>query len=386
MVIKMNVPKLRFSEFNNDYVINTFDNLINIIDGDRGNNYPKASDFYDDEYCLFLNAGNVTKKGFNFSNKYFITLKKDNELKNGKLKRNDVVLTTRGTVGNVALYDYSIPFENIRINSGMVINRIKNDKILLPQYLYRFMQSTYFEYQIKKTNFGSAQPQLTKSGITKFTIAYPCVKEQRLLDRKIELQSQKIEALKLYKKGLINLVKNDWENFKNYKINDIFKITRGVVIPKNKLSEEKNEIYKYPVYSSQTSNNGILGYDKIYDYDGKYLTWTTDGANAGKVFYRDGKFRCTNVCGILYEDNPLFTNEFVCELLNYETPKHVSYVGNPKLMNNVMENIDLKLPNNDILIKTSKLISLFNKKLENETTKLMKLHNLKKGLIQNMFV
>ena len=182
------------------------------------------------------------------------------------------------------------------------------------------------------------------------------------------------------------MVKNDWKNWKNYKISDIFKITRGVVIPKNKISEEKNEIYKYPVYSSQTSNNGILGYDKIYDYNGKYLTWTTDGANAGKVFYRDGKFRCTNVCGILYEDNPLFTNEFVCELLNYETPKHVSYIGNPKLMNNVMENINLKLPNNDILIKTAKLISLFNKKLENENDKLIKLHNLKKGLMQNMFV
>ena len=66
------------------------------------------------------------------------------------------------------------------------------------------------------------------------------------------------------------MVKNDWKNFKNYKINDIFKITRGVVIPKNKLSEEKSELYRYPVDSSQTSNNGILGYDKIYDYDGKY--------------------------------------------------------------------------------------------------------------------
>ena len=55
-------------------------------------------------------------------------------------------------------------------------------------------------------------------------------------------------------------------------------------------------------------------------------------------------------------------------------------------MNNVMENINLKLPNNDILIKTAKLISLFNKKLENENDKLIKLHNLKKGLMQNMFV
>ena len=103
----------------------------------------------------------------------------------------------------------------------------------------------------------------------------------------------------------------------------------------------------YPVYSSQTSNNGILGYDTKFDFDGKYLTWTTDGANAGKVFYRNGKFRCTNVCGVLYNDNNKYVDELTADLLNYETPKHVSYVGNPKLMNNVMGDIKIFLPDSN---------------------------------------
>ena len=178
----MNVPKLRFKEFDDSYILDTYDNVINIIDGDRGNNYPKESDFYDDEYCLFLNAGNVTKNGFNFSNISFITLKKDNELRNGKLRRNDVVLTTRGTVGNVALYDDSISFKNIRINSGMVINRIKSNK-LLPQYLYQFMQSSIFDFQVKKANFGSAQPQLTKKRNSK--IQY-CLSKHRRTKKSIQ--------------------------------------------------------------------------------------------------------------------------------------------------------------------------------------------------------
>ena len=381
MVIKMNVPKLRFKGFTEEWQNYKIKDLGKIITGTT----PPTSDKenYGESYLWAspIDMG-INKYINNTKNK----LSEKGFQKIRKIPANSVLITCIGsTIGKTAISKYEMS-TNQQINS-LICNKQFNY-----EYCYYCINFNFPKF-LSKISF-QAVPIISKSEFEKLTLAVTKnMYEQEkignmlsLLDKKIELQSKKIEALKLYKKGLINLVKNDWKNFKNYKINDIFKITRGVVIPKNKLSEEKNEIYKYPVYSSQTSNNGILGYDKIYDYDGKYLTWTTDGANAGKVFYRDGKFRCTNVCGILYEDNPLFTNEFVCELLNYETPKHVSYVGNPKLMNNVMENIDLKLPNNDILIKTSKLISLFNKKLENETTKLMKLHNLKKGLIQNMFV
>ena len=55
---------------------------------------------------------------------------------------------------------------------------------------------------------------------------------------------------------------------------------------------------QYPVYSSQTKDNGLMGYYKDYLYENA-ITWTTDGANAGTVNYRAGKFYCTNVCGVL---------------------------------------------------------------------------------------
>ena len=71
-------------------------------------------------------------------------------------------------------------------------------------------------------------------------------------------------------------MKKSSDSWAEYKISEIFKITRGVVIPKTELLEKKTDEYKYPVYSSQTSNNGILGYDTKFDFDGKYLTWTTE--------------------------------------------------------------------------------------------------------------
>ena len=139
-----------------------------IIDGDRGKNYPKQEDFSDTGYCLFLNAKNVTATGFSFENRMFITKEKDNALHNGKLERGDVVLTTRGTLGNLAFYDDSVPFENVRINSGMVILRM-NKSVMTEAF---FMEQFKLQLQSIKGKIasGSAQPQLPISTMNKIRI------------------------------------------------------------------------------------------------------------------------------------------------------------------------------------------------------------------------
>ena len=49
---------------------------IEIIDGDRGKNYPKSSEFTEQGYCLFLNTSNVRKGYFNFNKCDFVSKKK----------------------------------------------------------------------------------------------------------------------------------------------------------------------------------------------------------------------------------------------------------------------------------------------------------------------
>ena len=92
--------------------------LCKIIDGDRGKNYPKQEEFSNDGYCLFLNAKNVTANGFNFDTCMYITREKDISLHSGKLERGDVILTTRGTVGNLAFYSDDVPFGLFAISCG----------------------------------------------------------------------------------------------------------------------------------------------------------------------------------------------------------------------------------------------------------------------------
>lgn len=98
----------------------------------------------------------------------------------------------------------------------------------------------------------------------------------------------------------------------------------------------------YPVYSSQTKNDGLMGYYSDFLFD-TAITWTTDGANAGTVNYRKGRFYSTNVNGVLLSDSG-FANKAVAEILNQEAWKWVSHVGNPKLMNNVMGDISISIP------------------------------------------
>ena len=141
------------------------------------------------------------------------------------------------------------------------------------------------------------------------------------------------------------------DKWTTYKIQDIAEIGRGRVINSVEIDRQKHPLY--PVYSSQTSNDGIMGYLDDYMFDGEYITWTTDGANAGTVFYRNGKFNSTNVCGTL-KIHSKFDCYFVSLVLQQATQKYVSSnLANPKLMNNTMASIKIRMPD----IETQKRLS-----------------------------
>lgn len=134
-------------------------NVLNIIDGDRGSNYPKKDEFTNDGYCLFLSTKNVRQNGFCFNSLSFISNEKDKEMGKGKLRRRDLVMTTRGTIGNIGLYDDSVFLNHIRINSGMLIFR-PNEDLILSEFYFWVLSSPQIKNQISKYTTGAAQPQL----------------------------------------------------------------------------------------------------------------------------------------------------------------------------------------------------------------------------------
>lgn len=225
---------------------------------------------------------------------------------------------------------------------------------------------------------------LNRNTVKQISIAYPksLDEQQRIAeilskwDEAIELQEKLIKKLEEQKKALMQKLLTPKDGWKEIKIADVFKSTRGYVLPVEKCSHE----YKFPVYSSQTKNNGLMGFYNKYLYENA-ITWTTDGANAGKVLYRQGKFYCTNVCGVLLNDEG-YANPCLAYLLNIITPKYVSYVGNPKLMNNVMGSIKMKIPSLKYQIKISEIINILYKHIDLEALKLQKLKQQQKSMQQ----
>ena len=156
------------------------------------------------------------------------------------------------------------------------------------------------------------------------------------------------------------------------KIDDICEVGRGRVINKREISANFGD---YPVYSSQTSNDGIFGFLNTYDFEGEYVTWTTDGIYAGSVFYRNGRFNCTNVCGTLKSISNKIDMRFLSVCLPLYTNDYVVKVANPKLMNNVMASIKIPQPPINIQQKIVKEIEVLESKVQKIVSEIENLKN-----------
>lgn len=233
------------------------------------------------------------------------------------------------------------------------------------------------------------------------SLAMPSLEEQERIasilsmqDKIIELEQQKIEEIKKAKRFFLEKMfpkegqavpeirfKGFTAPWEQRKVSELFRVTRGYVLAATQTETTKTDEKPYPVYSSQTKDKGLMGYYKDYLYEDA-ITWTTDGANAGTVNYRAGKFYCTNVCGVLLS-NEVKANQMIAEALNSVAKGYVSYVGNPKLMNNVMADIVIQIPTqaeereqlSSFFAKLDNLITLHQRILEEEKRK-------KKALMQ----
>lgn len=251
---------------------------------------------------------------------------------------------------------------------------------------------------------GTTIKRLYNKNILNTQIVLPSLPEQesignffRQLDDLLTLHERKLDLLKEHKKTYLRLLfpakgqkvpalrfdsfEGDWEE---KKVGEIFKVTRGQVLSATKVSKIKDNKNQYPVYFSQTQNNGLLGYYSECLFNDA-ITWTTDGANAGTVNFRKGKFYSTNVNGVLLSESG-YANKMVAEILNSVAWKFVSKVGNPKLMNNVMSEITLSLPS----LPEQEAIGNFFSTLDEEITqvekKLASLKTMKATLLRKLFV
>lgn len=136
---------------------------------------------------------------------------------------------------------------------------------------------------------------------------------------------------------------------------EVANLVRGKVISKDFIRDNAGI---YPVYSSQTANDGVLGYIDSYMFDGDFLTWTTDGAYAGTIFRRKGRFNITNVCGLIDIKDQRLLQDYLYYWLSLIAKSYVQEgMGNPKLMSNVASTILIPIPS---LSEQQRIVSILD--------------------------
>ena len=282
------------------------------------------------------------------------------------------------------------------IHDGWLVLRHFEDTFNI-DYLYYYLSYDVVKKQYDNLASGSGVKNLNKDIIKKVIVAKPLKPEQEKIanaltriDNLIEDYEKLIKKKEKIKQGLMQNLLTGKVRLKGFKdtwcknrIKEIYTITRGQVLSTKKISKTISGINCYPVYSSQTANNGLLGYYDKYLFD-TCITWTTDGENAGTVKYREGKFYSTNVNGVLISKDNL-CNECMSEIINMNTSNFIVRNGNPKLMNNVMAEIEICYPKD---IKEQYAISQILINADNEISdlklKLDKIKNIKKGMMDNL--
>lgn len=319
-----------------------------------------------------------------------------------EVKKGDLFFNTSSeTPEEVAMCStINVDVKDLYLNSFCFGYRLNNDQIdnVFLSYLFR---SSIGRNIIKTIAQGSTRFNLPKSKFLNYEFYIPeNYKEQKAIagvltniDDLINTLERLIEKKEKIKNGAkIKYIYgheklHEYENslWVNVEVGQIFNIGRGRVINHKEINSTTSN--NYPVYSSQTTNNGIMGYLNTYDFCGDYITWTTDGANAGKVFYRSGKFNCTNVCGTLkLRDENKFDYRFLAYLLDLECKKHVSTnLANPKLMNNTMSQVSINVP---IKVEEQRKIANIITNMENEikelAKKLEKYKKIKEAMMEDL--
>ncbi|PIZ85742.1 hypothetical protein COX94_02155, partial [Candidatus Nomurabacteria bacterium CG_4_10_14_0_2_um_filter_33_9] len=309
--------------------------------------------------------------------------KKEELLKDGDIIMADASEDYSGVSVTISVYGIG----NKKVVGGLHTYVLRDEKGITDEYYRQYIfRNPKIRNKLQKIANGVSVYGVSKTTLAKVFLPIPSLLEQNRIvsvletwDKTIENLNKKIEIKKQIKKGLMNTYIFKSKNAKDFFIEDLFDLGRGRVIARGEIEKNAGE---YPVYSSQTSDNGIFGKINTYDFEGEYLTWTTDGANAGRVFYRTGKFNCTNVCGTAKLKQNLKVNlYFVYSYLNYITKNYVSYVGNPKLMNGIFGKIQIKLPDVKEQEKIAKILIISDKEINELERKLKIIKEQKKYLL-----
>ena len=385
----MLVPKLRFKEFTDEWKMSKLGNCTSFKQGIQVDvDMQKDKPF--ENSCRFIRIVDYTQQTKDL--RYI-----SNDFKANHVDINDVILVRYGATAGFVGHG----IKGIIANNMFTVT--PNDE-LDKDYLYTYLKQERIYNKLNNSNGSSAMPALNFGSVSILQIAYPKIAEQKkvsnlisLLDKKIELQTKKIEVLKLYKKGLSNNFFNE-RNMINWNKKNISELGT-LITAKSKINEiDETGIYNIVDMGTVNSDGRLLKHKKTNcSFDllklGDLIIPKDDiggGLIIGKCAYIDEEnkyilsdhlymLRCEN-------ENTLFISyQINSTYINQQLMKKVT--GSAQLGINAKNINDQSLffPDKILQRKISNSLFSIDKKIDKETIKIELLNKIKNGLMQNLF-
>ena len=375
----MNVPKLRFHEFNDEWSYKSLSNYVERITAKNKNNESNLVLTISAQYGL-VNQTEFFNKNVSSSDLTGYYLLKNGDFAYNKSYSNGYPW---GTIKRLNKYNQGV------VSSLYICFRPNTN--INSDYLEQYFETNKWYHQISEVSVeGARNHGLLNIAVNDFFSTehfFPDLEEQfkvaktlSLLDKKIELQIKKIEDLKLFKLGIAKNVFNSSKANIDLKLKDIALIEKGKQVNGEQLLDNGN-------YYMLNGGINPSGYLNEYNREENTITISEGGNSCGYVSFNKSKFWCGGHC---YSVSPInINNQYLYHLLKYHERKLMNLrvgSGLPNIQKKDLENISIKIHSEKDQENISNLLSKYDNKLYFENKKLNKLNNLKKGLLQKMFV
>lgn len=154
--------------------------VCKLFNGDRGENYPSKKD-YQENGIPFINAGCLNDENIDYSVANYITEKKYDSLRAGKIQKDDILYCLRGSLGKIGLVSNNVKGA---ISSSLCIFRTNAN--IIPEFFLNVLKSSVIKTQQKSVDNGTAQPNLAAKDVLNYLIPLPPLNEQTRIVNKIE--------------------------------------------------------------------------------------------------------------------------------------------------------------------------------------------------------
>jgi type I restriction enzyme S subunit len=413
----MNTPKLRFKGFNDELIIVVLNNISDVLSGKR---LPKGHNFISKKASgvPYITVSDMGKKFVSSDNIKYISEETESMISKYKVKTNDIIISVAGTLGKINIIDSTLENANLTENCDKITNFNGVDT----NFLYHYLTSPSIEKQISAVNTVSSQPKLALERIRKFKISLPSITEQKKLgvffdfmDKKIQLQQEKIDLLKEQKKGYMQKIFNQELRFKdenrqlyaawkNVKLHTLVDQVKGnslknidnITLPVLTISAKSGFVNQQDRFSEVIAGNSLFKYTELNKNDLSYNKGNSKTAKYGCVFVqsRHDKALVPNVYKSFRAKenvNAFYLQYlFATKLLDRQLKGIISSTARMDGLLNVSDedfyNLNILCPSIDEQNKIVNLLLIFDQKIESEEKKLEGLLNQKQALMQQMFI